>query len=331
MTDVVNQIGQLFIIGFPGEVPSGEVLGFLAEKNIGGVILVEENCSSTQIVKDTIKRIKSVYDGSTPFIAIDQEGGRVSRLRGMPTKLKAPAEYVLENNIEGFQEAYSRSVVFMESLGINMNLFPVCDIDIANNPCLTNRCFGSTPETVAPFVETAVKTAKANGLFSCLKHFPGLGASDIDPHNQVATADYDELVWKQRECVPFTAGLAGGAELVMTTHLQLPKIDETIATGSRKIIALLLRNYLGFDGPVITDDLTMKGATSLGSIGERAVAALNAGHDLLLFGRDFDQSQEAYSYVCDAITAGKVNMDYLEAAISRVNGIKFKLDSTVPS
>ncbi len=331
MTDIVNQIGQLFIIGFSGQAPSGEVLGFLAEKNIGGVILFEENCSTTQIVKDTIKRIKSIYNGSTPFIAIDQEGGRVSRLREMPSELKAPAEYARERNVESYQEAYSRSAVFMESLGINMNLCPVCDIDIANNPCLKDRCFGNTPEMVVPFVEATVKTAKSNGLFSCLKHFPGLGASDIDPHKQVATADYDELIWKQREYVPFTAGLASGAELVMTTHLLLPKIDNTIVTGSRKIISLLLRSYLGFDGPVITDDLTMKGAASLGSIGERAVAALNAGHDLLLFGKDFEQSQEAYSYVCDAITEGKVNMDYLEAAISRVNGIKFKLDSTVPS
>ena len=185
MADLSKQLGQLFVIGYPGPEPPRPFMSFLATERIGGVILFEENCPVHSVARDAIHRIREACGGRSPFVAIDQEGGRVSRLRGAPAEFRAAAEYGRERSVERFAEEYRRSVVFMESLGINLNLAPVCDLFLdPNNACLAGRCFGRTPQEVVPFVETAVLTARGAGLLSCLKHFPGLGATAADPHRK---------------------------------------------------------------------------------------------------------------------------------------------------
>jgi beta-N-acetylhexosaminidase len=162
-------------------------------------------------------------------------------------------------------------------------------------------------------------------LLSCLKHFPGLGAGDLDPHTATPSITYDEFVWRQREFVPFLAGIEAGTDMIMTTHVMLPELDPTIVTGSATVIDTLLRKGLEFDGPVITDDLTMAGAESLGSIGERTVAAFLAGHDILLFGRDYEQAMEAFDYFVDAVRRGNISPARLTASLERIAGLKCRL------
>jgi len=330
MRETVKKIGQLFFIGFPGERPPKPFLEFLAEEQIGGIILFEENCRTHEVTRENIEIIKSQYGASSPLIAIDQEGGRVCRLRGAPAEYRAAADYGRNNELEQFKEDYTRSAVFMASIGINVNLGPVCDIQLnTTNRCLEDRCFGTSPETVTPFVEWAVQISKKAGVLSCLKHFPGLGAASLDPHKQTASADFDRIIWEQRERVPFAAGIGVGADMIMTTHIRLPKIDERMVTGSRKIVATMIRQELAFDGPVITDDLMMRGAEPLGHYGERAVAAFNAGHDILLFGQDWEEAVAAYDYFVDAVEGGEITAKRLELSLGRISGMKFKLDSLV--
>ncbi len=328
--NILDQIGQLFIIGFHGKEPPLAFLEFLKENNIGGVILFEENCPSHQKAKDNIREIQAQYNSSTPFIAIDQEGGRVSRLRGAPAEFKGAYEYGKSGKIEQFCEEYSRAVLFMDSIGINLNLAPVCDILLnKENKCTEGRCFGETPDIVKVFVEAAVRTSKKTRMLSCLKHFPGLGASAIDPHLETATADYDLETWQYREKIPFVTGVSFEADMIMTTHLHLPNIDDTIVTGSKKIISEMLRQHLSFDGPVITDDLTMSGAESLGELGPRTITAFEAGHDILLFGADFDKFKIAYKFFCEAVKRGDVDENRIKKALNRIGGLKFKLDRTM--
>lgn len=330
MSEMLKQVGQLFIVGFPGVEPPRPFLKFLSDAQIGGVILFEENCPGHGAVRETVSRVRECLRTATPFVAIDQEGGRVSRLRGAPAEIRPAAEYGTGKSVEKFREEYRRSVVFMESIGINLNLAPVCDLFLdEHNTCLAGRCFGRTPEEVIPFVETSVMTARNGGLLSCLKHFPGLGATAVDPHYKTPVIRFDEMVWEQRERLPFAAGIAAGADMIMTTHVRLLGVDDTIATGSHVIVKEMLRKHLLFDGPVITDDLTMAGAAELGEIGPRTVRAFNAGHDLLLFGRDYMQAQRAFDYFVDACRRGDVAEDRIETALGRVSGVKFKLDSSV--
>jgi beta-N-acetylhexosaminidase len=328
MSGLEEKIGQLFLIGFPGETPSKDFLDFIKKRQIGGVILFDDNCPTHLKAKENIQTIRLQYEATVPFIAVDQEGGRVCRLKGAPAEYRAASDYGQKNELEHFKEDYRRAALFMESLGINLNLAPVCDIFLNSaNECLKGRSFGRTAQAVAPFVEQAVLISRQCGLLSCLKHFPGLGAAAIDPHHQTAEVDYDLLLWEQREKVPFAVGVQSGADVIMTTHLRLPQIDRTIATGSGRILATMIRKSLSFDGPVITDDLTMSGAAPLGHIGQRAVAAFNAGHDLLLFGQDFETTVKTYSYFVNAVQQGEIPQERIESSLGRVAGLKFKLDS----
>jgi beta-N-acetylhexosaminidase len=330
INELTKQVGQLFIIGFPEEVPSAIFLNFVKEEGIGGVILFEDNFPTHLQARENIARIKALFRSAPPFIAVDQEGGRVCRLHGSPAEFSSAAEYGRRNDIERFREEYYRSAVYMESLGINLNLAPVADIQLEKeNSCLDGRCFGESPEIVAEFVRASVEVSRSADLLSCLKHFPGMGAAVVDPHKGTAEVDCDSIIWKQREKLPFEVGAKAGADLLMTTHMVMTGFDRTIATGSRKIIDELARSELFFDGPIVTDDLLMEGASSLGNYGERAVAAFNAGHDLLLFGQNCEASMQAYDYFVDACHRGEVDAKRLEVALDRVAGVKYKLGRSV--
>lgn len=326
MADFTRDLGQLFMCGFPGPAPNPTFLNFISEERLGGVIIFEENCPTHQAARLNIERIRSTQPDAVPFIAIDQEGGRVCRLRGAPAEFRAAADYGRDSSTERFVEDYSRAAVYLEALGVNCNLAPVADIFTnTNNAVLDGRCFGSDPDKVADFVRASVNISRRSGLLSCLKHFPGLGAGNLDPHVETPAITFDDFVWHQREAVPFLAGIDEGADMIMTTHVVLPELDDKIVTGSSAIIEGLLRRELDFDGPVITDDLTMNGAAELGTIGERTVAAFLAGHDILLFGRDYEQTMQAFDYFVDAVRRGEISRTRLTASLERVAGLKMRL------
>ncbi len=322
--------GQFFVIGFPGVEASAAVLDFIAEEQIGGVILFADNCSDPERLQQQIERLQNLNHADTPMlVAIDQEGGRVCRLTGNAAEFGAAAEYGRDGGLDVFTEDYVRAARFMVGLGINLNLAPVADLDLnQDNSCMAGRCYGSDPEQVAAFVSQAVRTANQAGLLCCLKHFPGLGGAAIDPHQGVAVVDYDEIVWRSREAVPFEAGIKAGADLVMTTHLRLPKVDDRIATGSELIVEKWLRGTLGFSGAVITDCCLMKGADVLGTPGERMLAAFECGHDLLLFGQDFESARQAFYEFKAAYERGEIDPERIDQAVKRGRRLRDKLKTT---
>lgn len=330
MANMNKLLGQLFIIGFPGENPSPSFLQFIAEEHIGGVILFEENCGTYENVRDNIQKIKEASEQQFPFIAIDQEGGRVSRLHGSPAEIASARTYGESLGLEKFEEDYTRSMYFLESLGINLNFAPVCDLFVnEKNSCLEGRCFGNSPEMVIPFIKTAVEASKKSKIISCLKHFPGLGDCAIDPHKETAYGYFEHQLWQQREAKVFQAGIDAGADMVMTTHMKLPRFDKQIATGSDVIVKDILRHQLAFEGTIITDDLTMKGADELGDIGERTIKAFLAGHDLLLFGQNIDAAIEAYERFRGAILNGEISEERLHSSLERISSLKFKVARSV--
>jgi beta-N-acetylhexosaminidase len=321
-----DSIGQLFVCSYRGERPPESFLSFLKKEQIGGVILFADNCPTHEIARENIRVIQEQYTDTIPFIAIDQEGGRVCRLKGAPAEFAAAEEYATRLGLDAFRQDYSRAAMYMESLGINLNLAPVCDLFIdPKNTCMSSRCYGSDPQKAAAFVKASVEVAHHYGLLSCCKHFPGLGDASIDPHVGASKASYTQETFYSREQIPFQAGIDAGVDMVMTTHLQVKSFDSTIITGSRKVVTNLLREQMGFDGVIITDDLTMGGAAPLGTIGQRAIAALNAGHDIVLFGQDFEAAKEAYQAVCEAVRNGTVPMERIDSALRSISGLKSTL------
>ncbi|MBD3401281.1 hypothetical protein GF420_00175 [candidate division GN15 bacterium] len=171
--------------------------------------------------------------------------------------------------------------------------------------------------------------ARTHGLLSCAKHFPGLGAATIDPHEATAEADYDLNTWSTREMRPFEIAVRAQVDMIMTTHLRLPAIDDTIATGSSKITDHMIRTMLGYEGPVVTDDLLMSGAAELGDVGERAIAAFLAGHDLLLFGQDTEAAIEAMEAFERAAERGDIPAERIRRSLERIASVKCKLASKI--
>lgn len=321
------QLGELFVTGFPGERPPSPWWAFMRDEKIGGVIYFEESCRDHQEFRRLTSEVRELARPRTIIAAIDQEGGRVSRLKGAPAEIKAAAEYGRSNDREHFAEDYRRCAGYLESLGINCNLAPVADLElVAENPALKGRCFSDCPDRAGSFVSTSVEIAHEAGILACVKHFPGLGAAKIDPHVAVSTAEYDHVDWKNREALPFRAAIKSQVDLVMTTHLILPKVDPKPATVSPVYVQQWLRKELGYDGAVITDDLTMQGAADSGSIGERTVEAFLAGHDLLLFGREFEKTMEAYDFFTDCVERGEIDPARLRQSFQRVAGLKYRLE-----
>jgi len=326
---MMHRLGQIILTGFDTPEPSDEFLRFLEAENIGGVILFEENCNPHVMAETSIKAIASAT-GSVPFVGVDQEGGRVCRFRGKPVEYDSPAELGRRNDVELFAEQFDRAAYYLHSLGINLLFGPVADLYInPANICLEGRSFGPNPARVIPFIEKSIKIANRAGILSCLKHFPGFGAAINDPHKEIAVADYDEETFLNREALTFKAGISVGADMVMTTHMLLPAFDDKPATISRKIVVELLRQRLGFDGIAITDDLLMLGAGEIGEIGERALEAFLAGHDILLFGRDFRAARAALHYIREAYNKGLIDDNRILSSLDRISGIKSKLAAPV--
>jgi len=313
------------MFGFSDKKPSDEFLTFINQNNIGGVIFFKYNCPDHSTVKSNIKLIKDAL--TNPIIAVDQEGGRVVRVTGDDVEIKGASEYGNKLGLEKFKKDYTESIRALKSLGFNLNLAPVCDIFLNNeNNCLKGRCFGSTADNVSPFVVEAVKIAGMNGVLSCLKHFPGLGESQVDPHISVAHANYDLETWNKREKIPFEAGIKAGADMIMTTHLHVPSFDKEIVTGSKKIINSMLRNELEFNKILITDDLLMEGASILGDVNQRAVSAFNAGHDILLFGQDFNRAKKSFETFRNSVGKGIISTERIMKSLDRITELRAKLN-----
>ncbi len=326
---MINKIGQLFIVGYKGINPSDEFLRFFVKERIGGVIFFEDNANPHYHTEKHIKQFLSESE-CIPFFAVDQEGGRVCRFRGAPAEFDSPSNYADAYNLELYSEHFERAAYYLQSLGLNLILGPVADLNLDDqNPCLKGRTFGKNPARAIPFIERTIKIAHKCSLLTCPKHFPGLGASVIDPHHELARADYDYQTFLNREGIVFQAAIAAGCDMIMTTHLILPRIDKEPATVSTAVVNNMLRGTLKFDGIAITDDLLMEGARVMGDYGERALKAFNAGHDILLFGQNFRVAQEVVTYFKKAYKNGLLSEDRLTNSLERISGIKSKL--TVPA
>jgi len=322
---MLDKIGQLFITGFDTPEPSDEFIKFYSSENVGGVILFENNCTPHHLAEDSIKNIIEASPDIMPLIGVDQEGGRVCRFRGAPAEYKSASDYGKEKDLDLFKEQFSRAAYYIHSLGINLLFAPVADIELADNECLSGRTFGKKAASIIPFIESSIKISRKAGLLSCLKHFPGLGAAENDPHLKIAVADYDYQTFLNREAVTFKAGIETGVDMVMSTHMILSRMDPRVATESEIVIEQLLRDKLNFDGIVITDDLLMHGADGLGGYGERAVKAFNAGHDILLFGKNYHATSTAITYFKEEYRQGRIDKTRLRMSLERISGIKSKL------
>ncbi|UCC80078.1 MAG: glycoside hydrolase family 3 protein [Candidatus Zixiibacteriota bacterium] len=286
MTEDLNP-GLFTILGFDGVTPGKDFLYLIKKYPPSGFLLLEKNYQSPEQLTLLVSDLKKIA-GETVLLAVDQEPGRVQRFKHPFPISEKPAVYIEGNLAEEYRLWCAQTCSKLAASGINLNLAPVLDIapDSAANPVLIDRIFGDDPHISSIYAGILIDEHRKNRILTCGKHFPGLGSAGSDPHKELSLSDeplgrFENYYWK-----PFIEAVKSGVDLVMTTHLKAVSLDpENAATYSSKVIEHL-RNRINFSGPVISDDLVMRGAGKVGSIGDSAIKAIEAGHNLLIISGD---------------------------------------------
>ena len=319
---MVEHAHQLLMIGLQGpELTAGEER-LLSRFCPGGIILFGRNVESAEQLAALCARIAELCE-IAPLIAIDQEGGRVDRLRGiLNTSLSAP-DVAARGDAEAARRFGANAGAMLGALGINLNLAPVVDLDLSEaDNSLRGRHWGSDAETVCRLAGAYLEGLQSAGVFGCLKHFPGLGREPVDSHRELPTieASLDEL--RSADLVPFVR-LAGAARFAMVTHCAYPAIDADGRPASLSPAAYaLLRGDCGFGGVAITDDLEMGALDGCGSWEEKLRAAVAAGADMLAVCADPEGIVSSFDILAGLAAKGAPLEGRIREAAARVAEIK---------
>jgi len=322
----MNDIGNLMMIGIEGMKLTREVKLFLKEVRPGGVILFKKNCYRPKQVRELIASLREIV-GDDLIVAVDQEGGRVARLESPFTEF--PPMAALGNMAGGREVAYEVGRVLgneLSSVGFNLDFAPVLDVNTnSSNPIIGDRAFSSDPELVAEIGAEMIRGFQEEGVGACGKHFPGHGDTDLDSHKALPNIEHDRDRLDKCELIPFRRAIAAGVSSIMTGHLMIPKLDaEYPATFSKKITNDLLRDELGFEGLIFTDDLTMSGIDGICPDHESGWRALAAGADVALVCHHKETQRDILEGIRRAVGEGLISEDQIIKAQSRISKFKEK-------
>jgi beta-N-acetylhexosaminidase len=320
--DLGHAIGQCLMIGIGGTTLSTAEADFIRRCGVGGVILFSRNIEGPQQCAALVRQIQSLSD--TPLlIGIDQEGGRVARLRA-PFTLFPPAGQLGCGPPEQTYRCAVAQATELKSVGINLNFAPVLDIDThPANPIIGDRSFGQTPDRVIRHACQVISGLQDTGIIACGKHFPGHGDTTVDSHLALPAVDHSPDRLEAIELLPFVAAIAAGVGCIMTAHILVRQYDtEWPASLSSTLVTTLLRERLGFNGVIVSDDLEMKGITQNHTVPFAAVRALQAGSDLLLICQSLDLQQQAWETIVHAVEQGKLPEKRITQSSHRVADLK---------
>ena len=299
-TSVAQQIsrlcGQLIVGGYVGEEPTSTFLTAIRHGELAGAILFKRNLPSWRAGYHASRTIaEATTDGVSPIMAIDQEGGRVQRL-GSPT-LQLPAMRRFAACDAPLVSEVARTLgTQLLQLGFNVNFAPVLDVDTnPANPVIGDRSFSHDPKVVARLGVAFLLGLQSGGVAACGKHFPGHGDTTVDSHVGLPIVDATTQRWQDTELVPFQAAIDAGIDSLMSAHIVVTCVDQNRpATLQSAILTGWLRERMGFDGVVFSDDLEMGAITTQYGVGHAAVEAVRAGCDVLLICRREDRQAEAH-------------------------------------
>jgi beta-N-acetylhexosaminidase len=329
MTPPGQDWGEIFVCGYQGIHPPAEFISLLKAYRLGGVIFFERNIPSPQVLQEQITYLSQSVNYPL-FFMIDQEGGRVNRIKkGFPV-FPGNKFYGDKQDFKAAKEAYRATSMELRKLGLNVNLAPVADVVRDNSNYMAERSFGSDSESVAQFTKTAVEAIHSAGIFSCAKHFPGIGNLKQDPHEVLPVNRQSAEEFRSKDFIPFQAAIEAGVELVMTTHVKCPSLDATEpATFSGKVIRDILRKELKFEGLIISDDMEMGGMANNFEIASACEKAFLAGHNLLLICHSIEKQGQVLEYFAKKIASGEIPQDRLQDSLDRIKHYKKRLVQNV--
>ncbi len=289
MTDAVDP-ARLILAGFTGTAAGDAGVRPLLDLGVGGFIVFGRNVESPEQVHALLEGIAEGTAGPPPLLAVDQEGGRVARLRA-PLTVWPPMARVGERGDPELARAVGEALADeIGAVGFNLVFAPVLDARFeGTTDAIGDRSFGDDPDTVASLGLAFAAGVRSAGLLACAKHFPGHGHVTVDSHVDLPVCELSAETLRARHVAPFAAAADAGVDMIMTAHVVYPALDpDRPATLSPRILTDLLRKQLGFSGVVLSDDMEMGAIAGRGGIPEACLEAVWAGVDGLLICRDFD-------------------------------------------
>lgn len=335
-----EKVGQLFVVtpdqltGLTAITAGDTTRDRVKQYQPGGLIYFDDNLKDPAQTKKLLADTKQIYADlglPTPFLAVDEEGGEVARVannRAFGVQNVGDMRDVGATGDPAKATAVGDTLgTYLSDLGFNLDFAP--DADVLTNPAnkiVARRSFGSDANLVKQMSAAEARALSAHGVIPCLKHFPGHGATTGDTHAGTAATDktLDQLM--QAELVPFS-NVNAYAPMIMAGHIATPSItgDNTPACLSKQMVTDVLRGRLNYKGVVITDSLQMGAVTQSTDSGQAAVAAIEAGCDLLLMPKDFPAARSA---VLTAVQNGTISEKRLNASVTRILKCKVKLNKT---
>jgi beta-N-acetylhexosaminidase len=316
-------VGQMFVVGVGGTEPDYYIEKMLRARNIGGIILHDYNMQSkeqTQAMVSELQKLSIKTSRCIPLIvAVDQEGGRVSSAPWVT--YHPPAAAVGQSGDPARAQRIAEEIGRqLDAVGVNTDLAPV--VDTGFGAAIGDRSFGTDPHLVSKMGAAAVRGFEAAGIISTAKHFPNHGAAKVDSHTGLPVVDHDMQTVLSYDLPPFKQAVKAGVPTVMGGHLLYPAIDpERPASLSPKAIQLL-RQEVGFEGVIITDDLAMEGAKQRGTVAQAAVKAVSAGADMLIISSPPQEQADAYAAVVRGVKQGRISQDQINDSVDRILKLK---------
>jgi beta-N-acetylhexosaminidase len=325
--------------GFDGYVANGHVKRLIRDFRVQSLILFKRNVDGPAQVADLVREVQGLAleaGYARPLlIAIDQEGGRVQRLRA-PWTVWPPIRRLGEMDSESLTRGMAQSIAAeLKALGIALDFAPVVDVDTnPRNPIIGDRSFGRDPEQVGRLGAAFIEAMQGAGVAACAKHFPGHGDTDKDSHLDLPVVEHSRSRLEEIEVPPFRKAIAANVAAVMTAHIVVRELDEKVpATLSPAVVTTLLRDELGFKGVVVADDLEMKAVSANWPYALSAVLAARAGCDLL----PVCEHEEAQVAVLEALIraeeSGELRKRDIDDALTRIEAMidKFAVPHVEPT
>ena len=336
---VEQKVGQLLVAGVAGAQPGEDGAAAIQDYQVGSIILFGRNVESAEQLAELNNGLKALNGDYIPlFLAVDQEGGRVDRMPAevddLPPALEFGSIPDTDSRLDTCFELGRTLAAQCAAFGFNLDFAP--DMDVWSNPDNTvigDRAFGTDAGTVTGAANMAALGLLSQGVIPVAKHFPGHGDTAVDSHYGLPVVDKTLEELEALELRPFRQaidttcvyGTYGDAAIpaVMVAHILMTQLDpDWPASLSHKVVTGLLREELGFDGVVCTDDLTMGALAQTWGVGEAAVLAVEAGCDLLLVCHELDNLTAARDALLEAVDTGRISMERLDQSVYRILSLK---------
>jgi beta-N-acetylhexosaminidase len=315
-----ERVGQLFLARCDDAVALSDIETYY----LGGFLLFGRDFQGE--TPDSMSEKLFTYQSAAKLpllIAVDEEGGTVTRVSANKAfraqKFPSPRSLYHSGGMEAVLLCEKEKCLLLSSVGINVNLAPVCDITTDPNAFLYDRSLGQSPEITADFIRDTMREMDSNKIGSCLKHFPGYG-NNADTHTGIAVDSRSLAELESKDLIPFAAGIRAGADAILVSHTIVEALDPDLPASLSPAVHNYLRNTMGFEGVSLTDDLVMQAITDVYGAGEAAVLAVLAGNDLLCSTEYVVQ----YEAVLAAVLEGRIGIDTLNNAVRNV--LEWKID-----